>query len=873
MAQGQSGNTAVADAPDTLPPDFFDKKNGSAAPDTLPSDFFEKKAAANAPKSGSLDEYLSTPHNASTSETNELQAKVQKENLTPRMRTAISSGAETMAPPTRFEKEHTPAPEDTGVWGRLKQYGTDLGHTLAGMGETLSGPVVTPGKIADIAGSYASRAVPNKGQEGLAGARSPAYNALATAAQAVGVDPTGMEASAEHGDPTGVLTHAAAQATPVAAAELSRVPAVRKAAGAVADTARAVPNIPDKVALALRNEEGVVHPAVTRTIGAIGGATGAGLGHLVGVPEAGAIAGYGIGTAAADRLIPNLPTDIPVKPGSTSGVLPSIDEFYANRAEDLAKRGKEQGTIDKVAEREQTAQEKALAKEGKAVPITQGPYYNQHIENLKAQVEAAKPKIVSPTEGEPRATGSEGRPATWTNEFVLDQAGKGNRDAIAQAVRRGLQLPENARYVMGDPDFPRAVLNPREVTLFSPEGIPIRNKANAQAEAQQGNIPTIARTPRGSIPNIGEAPSKGAALPFPGPMPETSTPIAAAPTVEPIAAPTEPAAMNIKPLENAKPILPAEPEPQEVKIKGITAEEPKTKAATRQKQEPVEKRFSQQAIIDAEGLLASEAGASIAGERPGRYYDESDPNDVHLMSRGAQTRGGNWRGVKSGRNMFPFLRENPDVNPAAIERALRNKDSAAYSRLIEKAIEFNRRTNPNPEDYAYNFIKAIGENPDAEPVEEPTTVQPEAQTTGTIPNIGEQQPAPTQPLGANDRSARIAAAAKRLEQGLQAKQGAIPNIGEGGSAFKVPANAPVAPQTPPAISEALQDTSWEYDGKNNLGLYTIKEPGTNIRVSLFERDLNPDFIRRKIAEKEKQFGTPTKGKGKPKETGGEEVPF
>src|ERR1700675_2331037 len=65
MAQGQT-STAVADAPDTLPPDFFDKKAaGGGAPDTLPSDFFEKKAAASAPKPGSLDEYLSKPFDAS----------------------------------------------------------------------------------------------------------------------------------------------------------------------------------------------------------------------------------------------------------------------------------------------------------------------------------------------------------------------------------------------------------------------------------------------------------------------------------------------------------------------------------------------------------------------------------------------------------------------------------------------------------------------------------------------------------------------------------------------------------------------------------------------------------------------------------------
>ena len=498
---------------------------------------------------------------------------------------------------------------------------------------------------------------------------TPAEVPLAGLGSLVGESSESARAHAARGESGAILGEAAVPIGTAVAGELAGTPMGRKAIGAVADTARA---IPDKTALALRTEEGALKPGVARTAGALTGAAGAGLGHIVGVPEGGAILGYGLGPSIADRLIPNLPHDIPTKT-PIGAHLPSVDEFYQGRAEDLAKRGKEQGAIDKTAEREQTAQEKATAKEGKAVPITQSPYYNQHIEALKAQTEAAqaaKPKIVSPTEGEPRVTGSEGRPATWTNEFVQEQAGKGNRDAISQAVRRGLELPPNARYVMGDPDFPRAVLNPREVTLFSPEGTPIRNKANAQAEAQQGSIPTISRTPRGSIPNIGEGAPKGVALPPAGPIPETSTPLAAKPPAEPVA-------------------------------------------------EPV--------------------AAAPATESP---------------------------------------------------------------------------TTPG--------IKPLG------------------------------------PVVSKDRTARLAAAAKRLEQGLQAKQGAIPSIGEGkpsGSAFKVPANSPIVP---PSIQEALQDTKWEYVGKNNLGLFTIKEPGTNIRISLFERDLNPSFIRRKIAEKERQFGTPEK---------------
>src|SRR5207247_5981376 len=90
----------------------------------------------------------------------------------------------------------------------------------------------------------------------------------------------------------------------------------------------------------------------------------------------------------------------------------------------------------------------------------------------------AKSPIISSPFAEPRMTGSEGRPATWTNEAVMRLAAQGNREAIQQAVRRGFELPPGARYVMGDPDFSRSAYNPREVTRFTPEGTPIWNVEN-----------------------------------------------------------------------------------------------------------------------------------------------------------------------------------------------------------------------------------------------------------------------------------------------------------------------------------------------------------------------------------------------------------
>lgn len=84
------------------------------------------------------------------------------------------------------------------------------------------------------------------------------------------------------------------------------------------------------------------------------------------------------------------------------------------------------------------------------------------------------PRIVAPSDAGPKFTGSEGSPARWTNDRVRQLAAQGNREAIQQSVRRGFELPPNARYVAGDPDFSAGMYNPRDVTRFSPEGTPIR---------------------------------------------------------------------------------------------------------------------------------------------------------------------------------------------------------------------------------------------------------------------------------------------------------------------------------------------------------------------------------------------------------------
>lgn len=243
--------------------------------------------------------------------------------------------------------------------------------------------------------------------------------------------------------------------------------------------------------------------------------------------------------------------------------------------------------------------------------------------------------------------GSEGRPATWRNQRVEELARKGNRQAIAQTALRGEELPPNARYVMGDPDFPRAVYNPRETTRFTPEGEPIR--------VRDISNPSLISSP------------------------------------ESYAKPRE-----IVKFGNEEPPVGYQPEePQEVHIKGITAPTSKP-IGTREVLPPVEQYLTPDEIAEAEGLIHQETGMMTSGERPGRYYDENplgeyNPQGEQSASRGI-TSGGRWRGVKSGRDMMPFMSEHPEWGPEALSKALRNKDSALYKRAIRAAHDFINRS-------------------------------------------------------------------------------------------------------------------------------------------------------------------------------------
>ncbi len=174
--------------------------------------------------------------------------------------------------------------------------------------------------------------------------------------------------------------------------------------------------------------------------------------------------------------------------------------------------------------------------------------------------------------------------------------------------------------------------------------------------------------------------------PIETPKPTPAPIVAEKPTAAPPPAPPE----VVRPvqMENLKP----EPEtpPVEAEIKGITAPS-KPKAPPKIKPVPIEKKYTRSQIQDAEGLVEQEVGALQSSDQPGRYFDESEAGDIRTGSK--QIRGGDWRAVTSGRPMMEFFKDHPDITPEQARIALRNKDSAAYRKVIDAAMETIARIN------------------------------------------------------------------------------------------------------------------------------------------------------------------------------------
>jgi hypothetical protein len=431
---------------------------------------------------------------------------------TPQLTAAVQAGKTPGAPtqPTALEKQQTEG--ERGFAAPIKR-------ALPGLFKGPEEPI-----IADPFAKLAPQGAPQKpwsvfdrlkhGWEagGVGGAPPSRFSSIGRIGEAisygagpyVGMDPQAAEEKAAHGDTGGIVGQAAVPIAQTVGGELAK-PVVRGVGEGVTRAAQTVAKA------AREAETNKLKPGV-QTAAKIAGATAGLAGHAIGVPGAGEIIGYFAGPHAAEALIPKI-AEKPVFPGAP---LPSAEEFYARRGAEAnaIRRMQPQPGIPPIRT---SPFEGATATAPGATFATVAPMERPQVATGPTSTSGVPPgtkvapmsapevpratTLAAPEAGAAATPVSEGRPATWTNERVLQLARQGNRDAIAQLGRRGMPLPPNARYIAGDIDFPRVVSNPRDVTLFTPEGTPIRQGgAVGPAAGPIGTIRTgISMEPQGGI--------------------------------------------------------------------------------------------------------------------------------------------------------------------------------------------------------------------------------------------------------------------------------------------------------------------------------------------------------------------------------------
>jgi hypothetical protein len=198
-------------------------------------------------------------------------------------------------------------------------------------------------------------------------------------------------------------------------------------AAGLTDASHAVANAPGAIADAartgLRDETGKLKPVVKTAAAAAGAGAGGIAGHVLGVPGAGEIAGLYLGPKLADAVIPDRPASV-----------------------------------------------------AKAVPVSKNPTPGGYTGPASARVAAKAAE--SPVSSPASVADSEGRPATWTNEKVIQLSRQGDPRAIQQGRLRQLDLPDNANLVANkEAKVTPSVGAPRSVTLFDSDGNPVRSGA------------------------------------------------------------------------------------------------------------------------------------------------------------------------------------------------------------------------------------------------------------------------------------------------------------------------------------------------------------------------------------------------------------
>ena len=345
--------------------------------------------------------------------------------------------------------------------------------------------------------------------------------------------------------------------------------------------------------------------------------------------------------------------------------------------ERIDSRAAEQGKAVPISESPNIANQKWLAEQGKAIPVSESP--NLANQRFLAEQGKAVPIGESPN----RAS------AKW-----LDEQHEAHATRVTEAEKTRLKeladqerlKEQHARSLNARGGVPAE--EPGEAPAIRSVGADARPSEGRPATWEDETVRTLAKWgDPDAMAQIQNRMKGGLATPGRVPLAFSTTELSPRSV-------TRWEGNSPTPVEESGGVRDAFEEAQPAEVPGVT-EPIKSKTPPREKPIPVERRFSPEEITDAEGLIQQEIGMMQSADRPGSYFDEWEqgnaPIKQNLSVKLGERAGGKWRGVKSGRNMQPFMSRNPDLNPAQLEKALRNKDSAMYRKAIERAVDFNRR--------------------------------------------------------------------------------------------------------------------------------------------------------------------------------------
>lgn len=107
---------------------------------------------------------------------------------------------------------------------------------------------------------------------------------------------------------------------------------------------------------------------------------------------------------------------------------------------------------------------------------------------------------------------------------------------------------------------------------------------------------------------------------------------------------------------------------------------------------PVRETYTPDQIENAKLFIRSILDTMASGDRPGRYFNEWDPENrpikQNLSIKEGERAGGHWMSVQSVRDKLPWIKDHPEWSPSQLDRALKSGNgSPVYEKVIRSAIK------------------------------------------------------------------------------------------------------------------------------------------------------------------------------------------